>query len=345
MRLSDFLYDLPERLIAQAPLPRAEDARLMLLPRADEGALGHRHIRDLPDLVRGDELLVFNDTRVVPARLHGHKDSGGAVELLVVGLGAEGDLEAMGRSSKPLRPGAHVTLRTGASLRVLQALGHGRYRVAPPPDGPQGWDFLAAHGEIPLPPYIRRDEGPRPEDHARYQTVFARAHGAVAAPTAGLHFTPALLERLAARGCETAFVTLHVGPGTFQPVRADDLREHVMHAERYEIPAATAEAIAAARAAGRPVLAVGTTVVRTLEASAARHGAPVPERAETDLFLTPGSTFRVVDQLLTNFHLPGSTLLMLVSAFAGHARTLAAYAEAVRREYRFFSYGDGMLIR
>ena len=228
---------------------------------------------------------------------------------------------------------------------LAETLGDGHYLVALPDEYRDLWAFLDACGELPLPPYIAREDGPTPSDTERYQTTFARANGSVAAPTAGLHFTPALLAALRARGCETAFVTLHVGPGTFAPIRHEDLSAHTMHAETYEIPEVTAQSIARAREEGRPVVAVGTTVVRTLEASAAIHGMPVPERRETDIFIQPGSSFRVVDQMVTNFHLPGSTLLVLVSAFAGRERVMAAYEAAVSRGYRFYSYGDGMWIR
>jgi len=302
---------------------------------------------DLADRLRGDELLVFNDTRVVRARLRGHKDSGGRVELLALGPAPDGrSFTAMAKTSKPLRPGGSVLLGADVALRVVAAHGAGRYTVALPDGTADLWSLLEAHGELPLPPYIERPQGPLPADAERYQTVFARHPGAVAAPTAGLHFSEALLERLAARGCETARVTLHVGPGTFLPVRAERVAEHTMHAERYVIDADAADAIARARAAGRPILAVGTTVVRALEASAERHhGEVVAEAAETAIFIRPGRPLRVVDQLVTNFHLPGSTLLMLVSAFVGRERVLAAYQEAVARGYRFYSYGDGMWIR
>jgi len=348
LTVSDFHYDLPASAIAQTPAASRERARMMVLPRAG-GEPEHREMADLPGLVRGDELFVFNDTRVVRARLHAHKDTGGRAELLALAPTADGrGFEAMARSSKPLRRGGRLYL-DGApevSLTVVAVHGGGRYGIALPEEAADLWTFLEEVGELPLPPYIERPDGPLPEDAERYQTVFATEPGAVAAPTAGLHFSEALLAQLAARGCETARVTLHVGPGTFLPVRAERIEDHAMHAERYAIGAPAADAIARARRDRRPVLAVGTTVVRTLEASAARNGgAVVPETAETDIFIRPGRPLRVVDQLVTNFHLPGSTLLMLVATLVGRERVLAAYRAAVERGYRFYSYGDGMWIR
>ncbi|TNF24789.1 MAG: tRNA preQ1(34) S-adenosylmethionine ribosyltransferase-isomerase QueA [Deltaproteobacteria bacterium] len=348
LTVADFQFDLPASAIAQVPAPAREDARMMVLPRAG-GAPEHARMADLADHVRGDELFVFNDTRVVPARLHAHKDSGGRAELLALGPTADGrGFDAMARSNKPLRPGGRLLLdRDPASaLTIVASHGAGRYTLRLPDAAPDLWTFLDGVGELPLPPYIERPDGPRPEDAERYQTVFAEHPGAVAAPTAGLHFSESLLARLADRGCETARVTLHVGPGTFLPVRSDRIEDHAMHHERYAISAATAEAVARARRDGRPVLAVGTTVVRALEASAERNGGAVaPESAETNIFIRPGRPLRVVDQLVTNFHLPGSTLLMLVATFVGRERILAAYREAVERGYRFYSYGDGMWIR
>lgn len=351
--LSDYHFDLPPALIAQTPPADRSGARLLTLargsavPGADGGGrLEDRVIKDLPELLRGDELLVMNDTRVVPARLRGHKDTGGKVELLALGALGPGRFEAMGRASKGFAPGQtiHVTTPSGAlALYIEEAEPGGRLVVSFPPDLGTLWELLDLAGEVPLPPYMER--APGPEDKDRYQTVFAREPGAVAAPTAGLHFTPELLERVRRTGAETAFVTLHVGPGTFTPVKVQRLADHVMHGERYAVPEDTASRIARARAEGRPVLAVGTTVVRTLEAVAADHGAVVPTSGETRLFIREGFRFRVVDQLMTNFHLPGSTLLVLVSAFAGREPVLAAYRHAVAEGYRFFSYGDGMLIR
>ena len=344
--LDDYRFDLPPELIAQTPSPVRTEARLMRVARGS-GPRSHHRIADLPSLLRGDELVILNDTRVVPARLRGHKASGGRIELLAIEPAAEPrEFIAMGRSSKGFAVGMPLVLDAGGTVRVTACLPDGLVRVRLPDDAPDLWRFLEAAGEIPLPPYLERSAGPTPEDRERYQTVFARADGAVAAPTAGLHFTPGLLDAVRARGCEVATVTLHVGLGTFMPVRAANLAEHVMHSERYVIPDATAAAIAEARAAGRPVLAVGTTVVRALEAAAATaDGVVQAGEAETRIFIREPYSFRVVDQLMTNFHLPGSTLLVMVAAFAGRANILAAYAEAVAARYRFFSYGDGMLIR
>jgi S-adenosylmethionine:tRNA ribosyltransferase-isomerase len=326
LTLADFGFELPPELIAQAPSARREIARLMLVDRHGSSPALDSSVAALPELLRGDELLLINDARVVPARLVGAKPSGGRVEFLVLEPLEPGSpvVRAMGRSSKTLRAGTPVRLPLG--------------------DGGL-WAFLDAHGEIPLPPYIARPDGPTAEDTERYQTVFAAQPGSVAAPTAGLHFTDELLAALRARGCAFAPVTLHVGPGTFLPVRTERLDDHRMHRERYAIPEATAAAIADARATGRPILAVGTTVVRAVESAADPSGAVRAGEASTDIFIRPGHTFRVVDQLMTNFHLPGSTLLMLVSAFAGMKPVRDAYELAVRRGYRFFSYGDGMLLR
>jgi len=360
---SDFDFVLPPELIAQVPLVERDGARLFVLDRG--GANSHRQIVDLPSLLPPNALLVVNDTRVIPARLRAEKLSGGRVEILLCDPVAapSGDARqwwrCMCRSSKTMRPGP---LRLfGERPPTVEVIGpdtesgtEGAQLLAF--TAPPGEDFLSALerlGEIPLPPYIERQSGPSSdEDRARYQTVFAAEPGAVAAPTAGLHFTPSLLAALDARAIERVNITLHVGPGTFAPLRSDDLDAHRMHAERYHIPPSTAVAVNRARAAGRPVVAVGTTVVRALETAASDDGLS-PGWGQTRLFLRPGAAFRIVDALLTNFHLPKSTLLMLVSAFvgskstpeAGISRVLAAYAEAVAERYRFFSYGDAMLIK
>ncbi len=345
-RLDDYDFELPPELIAQAPSARRTDSRLMTVARGRSGVLDEATIAALPDLIRGDELLVLNDTRVVPARLHGVKDTGGRVELLAVEATGPASFRALGRASKGFAPGQPVLLADGTRLTILQVLEDGHVEVARPDDGLDLWAFLDRCGELPLPPYIARPDGPGEADAERYQTVYADKPGSVAAPTAGLHFTPALLAALEARGCAVTRVTLHVGPGTFAPVRTNDLSQHRMHAERYDVPPAAAEAIALARVARRPLLAVGTTVVRTLEAVAALHDGAIPACAgETDIFIREGHAFRAVDQLLTNFHLPRSTLLVLVSAFAGRDTALAAYREAVARRFRFFSFGDAMLLR
>ncbi len=333
MRRTDFHYELPDELIAQQPLAERSASRLLTLDGAT-GAVADRQIRDLPQLA-GD-LLVFNDTRVIPARLFALKDSGGKVELLL-----ERPLDAHkalvhARSSKALRPAMSLTSR-GGEIRMLEKRGDLWVVELPEPALP----FFERFGQMPLPPYIRRE--PVASDATRYQSVFARRHGAVAAPTASLHFDEQLLAALEARGVHRAFVTLHVGAGTFQPVRTDAVGAHVMHAEFVEVGAAACEAIAAARARGARVIAIGTTVVRALE-SAAGAGSLAPYLGDSSLFIVPGFNFRVVDAMLTNFHLPESTLLMLVSAFAGREAVLAAYRHAVDRQYRFFSYGDAMFV-
>lgn len=333
-----FDFELPSELIAQAPAERRDGARLLVLGRGD-GALDHRAITDLPAVLKPGDLLIFNDTRVRPARLFGRIASGGGVELLAVRPIAGDAWECLGRPARRLRPGSAIALPDGSTATVREQLAPGRYAVAF--DAGDVEQLLAAHGELPLPPYIRRPDGPLPFDAERYQTVFARRAGAVAAPTAGLHFTPELLAALAARGVERAFVTLDVGPATFLP-----LREAVssLDGEWAEIPDGTVAAIARAKAAGGRVVVVGTTTTRALESAARRPGGLAAGAFWADAFIRPGFRFAVADALVTNFHLPRSTLLMLVAAFAGREPVLAAYAEAVRRRYRFYSYGDAMLI-
>jgi S-adenosylmethionine:tRNA ribosyltransferase-isomerase len=346
MRASDFDFSLPPDCIAQTPLARRDDARLYVLDRA--GAAEHRQVRDLPSLLPPGALLVVNDTRVIPARLRARKPTGGRVELLLVErLGPRGGDErpgwvCIGGASKPIRPGP-LELVDGPRGEVLRVAGE-YVDVAFDASHEELAAYIERHGEVPLPPYIRREQPDR-ADRERYQTVFARAPGAAAAPTAGLHFTPELLAALAARGIERATITLHVGPGTFAPLRADVLDGQSLHPERYEVPEATARAVAAARAAGRPVVAVGTTVVRTLESVARDDGTLVAGSGATDLFIRPGYRFRAVDMMLTNFHLPKSSLVILVAAFAGKERVLGAYEDAITRGYRFYSYGDAMLIK
>jgi S-adenosylmethionine:tRNA ribosyltransferase-isomerase len=300
------------------------------------GTLADRQIRDLPELVAPGDLLVFNDTRVIPARLFALKDSGGKVELLLERPLEGSSALVHARASKPLRPAMLLQSRGGA-IRILEK--RGDLWAVELPEAPLG--FFERYGQMPLPPYIRRD--PVAADATRYQSVFARKHGAVAAPTASLHFDTELLAALEARGVHRAFVTLHVGAGTFQPVRSESVGAHVMHAEFVEVGAETVAAVAAARARGARVIAIGTTVVRALE-SAAGGGGLAPYVGDSSLFIVPGFRFRVVDAMLTNFHLPESTLLMLVSAFAGREQVLAAYRHAVERRYRFFSYGDAMFV-
>ena len=332
MQRSDFAYELPPGLIAQAPLPVREQSRLLCV--AEKG-VHHRRFSELPEVLCSGDLLVLNDTRVINARLRGVKDSGGSVELLVERIESDRVALCQARSSKPLKPGRAVDVR-GCRLAVIERSDE-FFRLEFPT---AVTEFLEEHGETPLPPYIER--APEPCDSLRYQTVYATKPGAVAAPTAGLHFSEVLFESLEARGIGTARVTLHVGAGTFQPVRVDDLGRHRMHTERYEVSEAAARSIRACRERGGRVVAVGTTVVRTLEAAARPAGAVDSGSGETSLFITPGFRFRVVDALVTNFHLPESTLLMLVCAFAGYQRVMAAYDAAVANRYRFFSYGDAM---
>ena len=351
MLVSDFDFDLPPELIAQRPAERRDASRLLVLPRA-ASTPEHRSFAELPVLLPERALLVVNDARVIPARLFARRASGGRHEVLLVEPDATpGVWRALVRGQ--LRDDTELTLdpprgrpAPAAPAPTLLFLGRddggtARMRL---PEG--GLERLAAWGELPLPPYIARPEGLSDADAERYQTVYACAPGSVAAPTAGLHFTPELLAAAAARGIERAAVTLHVGLGTFAPIRVDDTAEHVMHVERYDVPAATAAAIARARVESRPIVAIGTTVARTLEAAHDdASGAPRPGPGATQLFITPGYRFRAVDWLVTNFHLPRSTLLMLVSAFAGRERVLAAYRAAVAQRYRFFSYGDAMLLQ
>ncbi|MSP60468.1 MAG: tRNA preQ1(34) S-adenosylmethionine ribosyltransferase-isomerase QueA [Myxococcales bacterium] len=358
MRASDFDYQLPDERIAQAPADQRDGARLFVLPRAG-GEATHARVSDLPGLLPVGALLVVNDTRVFPARLRGKKATGGRVELLLLRLLRRGDGDGgawdeawtcLGGSSKGLKPGQGIALDGETPpTATVEAVNGAEVEVSfrARPGGDRGMLEVAERlGEVPLPPYILRPEAPGAGDRERYQTVFARVPGAAAAPTAGLHFTPRLLAALAARGIGHAAITLHVGLGTFAPLRSDDLDGVTeLHAERYAIPGATVNAIAAARAAGRKVIAVGTTTVRALEsASREEDGQPREGEGESRLFIRPGHRFRVVDGLITNFHLPRSTLLMLVAAFAGRERVLEAYREAVARDYRFYSYGDAMLI-
>ena len=338
MQRSDFSFELPADLIADHPLPNRSDSRLLELS-GETGEWRDSRFRDLTARLRPGDLLVLNDTRVIPARLHGHKASGGKVEVLVERLLDEQRALAHVRASKSPKPGSGLELEGGIAVSVEGR--EGDYFVLRFLGDEPVLALLERHGHMPLPPYIRRPDAAA--DRERYQTVFARNPGAVAAPTAGLHFDQALLEELAAKGVQRAFVTLHVGAGTFQPMRADRLEDHRMHREYLEVGAELCEAIAATRARGGRVVAVGTTVVRALE-TAARHGRITPFRGDTDIFIYPGYRFRVVDALVTNFHLPESTLIMLVSAMAGYDHTMAAYRHAVAERYRFFSYGDAMFI-
>jgi S-adenosylmethionine:tRNA ribosyltransferase-isomerase len=335
----DFSYELPPHLIAQAPLAERSASRLLVVdPRLADGVFEHRTFRESPELLNRNDLLVLNDTRVLPARLYAVKDSGGRLELLIERIESPRRALCQVRASKALRPDRTLSLQpTGEQVRVVARCGD-LYRL----EFARSVEQVLQHcGRVPLPPYIERE--PDEHDATRYQTVYARESGSVAAPTAGLHFDAALLQRCAAKGIASVQLTLHVGAGTFQPLRSDDLDAHRMHSERVRIDDDVVRAVAACRARGGRVVAVGTTVVRALE-TAAQRGALTVYDGETAIFIRPGFRFGVVDALLTNLHLPESTLLMLVAAFGGRRRVLAAYAEAVRQRYRFFSYGDAMFI-
>ena len=338
MLRSDFYYQLPDSHIARRPSAVRSASRLLCLnPQTDERR--DCDFSEFPNKLRRGDLLVFNDTRVIPARLWGSKESGGRVEVLIERITADHEALAHVRASKAPKPGSRLKLDDSVAVQVTGRDGD-LFRLAF--SGEQSvLEVLETHGHVPLPPYIDRPDEPLDSD--RYQTVYAKNPGAVAAPTAGLHFDEATLAALEQRGVEQAFVTLHVGAGTFQPVRVETLEDHVMHHETYEVSADTCDRIAETRQRGGRVVAVGTTVVRTLEA-AMENGAPRPGRGETDLFITPGYRFQCVDALLTNFHLPESTLLMLVCAFAGYDRVMQAYRHAIARNYRFYSYGDAMFI-
>lgn len=337
MNLDDFFYDLPPAQIAQHPSAERTASRLLTLD-GETGAWRDRQFLDLPELLAPGDCLVFNDTRVIPARLFGRKDSGGQVEVMVERLLDARRAKVQIRASKPPRAGSQILFGGQPGLEVLGRDADGFYDVGSAGAGSLS-DLLQRVGHMPLPPYITRAD--ERADAERYQTVYARSPGAVAAPTAGLHFDTAMLERLRAMGIAQTFVTLHVGAGTFQPVRSARIEDHRMHAEYLEVSADTCATIARTQAAGGRVVAVGTTSVRALE-SAAVGGALAPYGGDTRLFITPGAPFRVVDALVTNFHMPCSTLLMLVSAFAGHTAVMNAYRHAVAAGYRFFSYGDAM---
>lgn len=337
MQRSDFSFDLPAELIAQVPLPERAASRLLHLDAA--GAIADRRFRDLADLLRPGDLLVLNDTRVIPARLLGRKASGGRVEVLVERLLGPHRVLAQVRASKTPRDGARLHLEGPIEAAVIGR--EEEFFVLELQGDADVLTLLDRHGHMPLPPYISRPDSSA--DRERYQTVFAREPGAVAAPTAGLHFEADFLEALAAAGVDIAYVTLHVGAGTFQPLRVERLEDHRMHAERVDVGAAACAQVAAARERGGRVVAVGTTVVRSLE-TAARSGRLEPFAGDTRLFITPGFEFRVVDALITNFHLPESTLLMLVCAFGGYEPVMRAYRRAIEQRYRFFSYGDAMYV-
>jgi S-adenosylmethionine:tRNA ribosyltransferase-isomerase len=338
MQRTDFHYELPQELIAQEPAADRSASRMLAL-EGGSGACRDLGFRDLPSLLNPADLLVFNDTRVIPARARGVKDSGGRVEILLERVETPTVALVHARAGKVLRPQGVVRLAGGVTACMIEREGD-LFRLE---FSCNALAFFEAHGEVPLPPYIAR--AAEPCDRERYQTVYARAPGAVAAPTAGLHFDAPTFAALAARGIRHAFVTLHVGAGTFQPLRVDDVDAHVMHPEYVRVPAETCAAIEAARGAGGRVVAVGTTVVRSLEAAAAAGDVGIgPYEGQTRIFIKPGHRFRAVDALVTNFHLPESTLLMLCAAFVGRDALLAAYRHAVRARYRFFSYGDAMFL-
>jgi S-adenosylmethionine:tRNA ribosyltransferase-isomerase len=342
MKLSDFHYYLPEELIAAFPAASRTGSRLLCMDRVT-GDLAHRRFTDLPSLLCPEDLLVFNDTRVIPARLFGHKETGGKVEVLLERVMENNCVLAQVKGGKSQKQGALLYFTAGAAGEVqAEVLGRqGEFFMLQFPEGLDLMEFLEKFGHIPLPPYIRRQD--QQTDLERYQTVYARHKGAVAAPTAGLHFDHDILAEIAGKGIRSAHVTLHVGAGTFQPVRVDEVEDHTMHAEYLEVPEAVCEAVRACRQRGGRVVAVGTTTVRCLETAAA-SGELGPYRGDTRIFIYPGYRFRCVDALLTNFHLPESTLLMLISAFSSRENVMHAYAEAVREKYRFFSYGDAMFI-
>jgi S-adenosylmethionine:tRNA ribosyltransferase-isomerase len=343
MKTSDFAFELPEQLIAKYPTEQRTDSRLLHLDGVT-GALGHHAFTDMLQFVDAGDLLIFNNTRVIPARLLGQKSTGGKVEVLVERMLDEHRVLAHVRASKSPKPGATLLLENAIEATML-----GRHDALFELSfaGEQTvLELLEAHGHMPLPPYIDRPD--EDSDKERYQTVYNEKPGAVAAPTAGLHFDNAILAKLKAKGVQTEFVTLHVGAGTFQPVKVDNVEEHVMHAEYAEVPETVVAAIKATKAAGKRVIAVGTTSMRSLESAAKKADETdeliVPFYKDTSIFIYPGFTFKVVDAMFTNFHLPESTLMMLISALAGQDNVMHAYAEAIKHEYRFFSYGDSMFI-
>jgi len=339
MKLSDFMYDLPEERIAQTPVEPRDHSRLMVLDRATHG-IEHKHFYDVIDYLNPGDVLVINETRVIPARLFGERPSGGACEVLLLKQVGPKKWETLVRPGKKLKPGAEVVFGGGRlKCKVLETTEVGGRIVEFECEGTFE-AALDALGEMPLPPYIHE----RLENRERYQTVYARQEGSAAAPTAGLHFTPELMEKIREKGIEIIPVLLHVGLGTFRPVKVENIDEHEMHSEYFEVTEEAARKINAAKARGSRVIAVGTTSVRTLE-SASENGVLMAKSGDTKIFITPGYKWQLVDALITNFHLPGSTLMMLVSALYDRERIIAAYEEAVREEYRFFSFGDAMFIK
>lgn len=339
MRRQDFHYDLPEELIAKQPAKERVSSRLLCLD-GESGKLAHKHFSDIVDLLEPGDLLVFNDTRVIPARVFGQKLTGGKVEVMVERVLDDNQILAYVRSSKSPKAGAKIRLEEGTEITVLDR--QESLFILQFPAGISALTVLDEIGHMPLPPYIDRPDSDI--DRERYQTVYGKNRGAVAAPTAGLHFDEALIDKIAEKGVQLGFVTLHVGAGTFQPVRVDNILAHHMHSEVMVLSESISEKVLATKAAGKRVVAVGTTSVRCLE-TAALSGEIKAYQGDTNIFIYPGFDYKVVDALITNFHLPESTLLMLVSAFAGYKNTMAAYAEAIEEQYRFFSYGDAMFIR
>lgn len=339
MKKSDFSYALPTRLIAQTPLERRDDSRLMCLDRLT-GAISHRHFCELPDLLKKGDCLVLNDSRVLPARLFGKRAGGGAVEIVLLRDRGDRLWECLTRPGRKTKAGTRLVFGEGELTGIVEDEIEGGNRLIRFNYDGIFLETLERLGKMPLPPYIHEEL----KDASRYQTVYARASGSAAAPTAGLHFTRELLDTLSNRGIGIHYITLHVGLGTFRPVKAENIEDHKMHAEYCEIPQATADAVNAARSDGRRVIAVGTTSCRTLESQASEDGHVAVFSGFTNAFIYPGYHFKCVDGLITNFHLPESTLIMLVSAFAGRENVLRAYEEAIREEYRFFSFGDAMVI-
>ena len=338
--VDDFDFPLPPELIAQHPAPERTGSRLL---HVEGNALADRQFADLPEFLAPGDLLVFNDTRVIKARFFGEKATGGKVEIMLERIIDATHAACQIRASKAPKPGSRLRLADAFDVVMTERTGSdGDFFLLELVDRDNFWELAEQYGKLPLPPYIEHTA--EAVDETRYQTVYARQPGAVAAPTAGLHFDETMLDLLRAKGLRTAFVTLHVGAGTYRPVRVAQIADHRMHSERYEIPPATVEAIADTRARGGRVIAVGTTSLRALESAGQADGSVRAGNAETDIFITPGYRFQVVDRLITNFHLPKSTLLMLVSAFAGYDNMRSAYAHAVAERYRFFSYGDAMLL-
>lgn len=338
MKTKDFYFELPKALIAQHPLPERTDSRLLCYTRATQ-TIKHSQFKSLVAQLNPGDLLVMNNTRVIPARLYGKKSTGGQVELLIERLTSDKSFLSHIKASKAPKPGTIITLNDTWQIKVLEKAQH-LYQCELITEG-TALNMLDSIGHIPLPPYITRDD--EKDDIERYQTVYAREKGSVAAPTAGLHFDEAILSQLKAKGVKIAYVTLHVGAGTFQPVRVESIHEHHMHTEYFQIDAALCDAITQTKAAGGRVIAVGTTTLRALE-SAAQNEALKPQQSKTNIFIYPGFKFKICDGLITNFHLPESTLLMLVAAFIGHSEVMRLYQEAVDQKYRFFSYGDATLL-